>query len=341
MNKAFFLFFLTTILFTSCNTKEVKSVNETSGKTNEVSVIIDDELWNGEVGDSMRNKFASPVLGLPQEEPVFTLNQYPVKLLGGFMTNSRNIILVKKEAKSQFRIENNEFANPQIVVHISGETVKEILDTIQNNDSLIITKIKESEIKVYQDKIKHDSLFDNAKIREKFNVQLNIPIKYKMVLRGKKFIWLKKEITSGNLSLIFYQIPFSSLNDNNTVKRITRIRDSIGRKYIHGAVPRTRMITEPAFSPYLSKTKIYNKPTFETKGNWELLNDFMSGPFINYAIMDQPNHRILVIEGFCYAPSKQKRDLMFELEAIIKSVQFLKKETKSKQHHARRHKMEN
>lgn len=341
MNKAFFLFFLTTILITSCNTKEVKSVNETSGKTNEVSVIIDDELWNGEVGDSMRNKFASPVLGLPQEEPVFTLNQYPVKLLGGFMTNSRNIILVKKEAKSQFRIENNEFANPQIVVHISGETVKEILDTIQNNDSLIITKIKESEIKVYQDKIKHDSLFDNAKIREKFNVQLNIPIKYKMVLRGKKFIWLKKEITSGNLSLIFYQIPFSSLNDNNTVKRITRIRDSIGRKYIHGAVPRTRMITEPAFSPYLSKTKIYNKPTFETKGNWELLNDFMSGPFINYAIMDQPNHRILVIEGFCYAPSKQKRDIMFELEAIIKSVQFLKKETKSKQHHARRQKMEN
>jgi hypothetical protein len=342
MNKALFLFFITTFLFTSCNTKEVKSVIETSGKTNEVSVIIDDELWNGEVGDSMRNKFASPVLGLPQEEPVFTLNQYPVKLLGGFMTNSRNIILVKKEAKSQFRIENNEFANPQIVVHISGETVKEILDTIQNNDSLIITKIKDSEIKVYQDKIKHDSLFDTAKLREKFNVQLNIPIKYKMVLRGKKFIWLKKEITSGNLSLIFYQVPFSSIKDNNnTVKRITRIRDSIGRRYIHGAVPRTRMITEPAFSPYLSKTKIYNKPTFETKGNWELLNDFMSGPFINYAIMDQPNHRILIIEGFCYAPSKQKRDLMFELEAIIKSVQFLKKETKSKKHHARRHKMEN
>jgi hypothetical protein len=51
----------------------------------------------------------------------------------------------------------------------------------------------------------------------------------------------------------------------------------------------------------------------------------MNGPFINYAILDQTNDRILVIEGFCYAPSKQKRDLMFELESIIKSVQFLKK----------------
>lgn len=316
---------ITSIMLTSCHSKEVKNVTETYGKTNEVSVIIDDQLWNGEVGDSMRNKFASPVLGLPQEEPVFTLNQYPVKLLEGFMTNSRNIIVVKKEAKSQFRIESNEYANPQVVVHISGETVQEILDTIQNNDSLIITKIKDSEIRVFQNKIKHDSLLDVSKIINKFNVRLNIPVKYKMVLHGKKFIWLKKEITSGNLSLIFYQIPITSVKDNNSVKSITRIRDSIGRIYIHGAVPRTRMITEPAFSPYLSKTKIYNKETFETKGNWELLNDFMSGPFVNYAIIDKPNKRILVIEGFCYAPSKQKRDLMFELEAIIKSTQFLKK----------------
>ena len=326
MNKVHFLLLVTSIVLTSCNSKEVKNVTETYGKTNEVSVIIDDQLWNGEVGDSMRNKFASPVLGLPQEEPVFTLNQYPVKLLEGFMTNSRNIIVVKKEAKSQFRIENNEFANPQVVVHISGETVQEILDTIQNNDSLIINKIKESEIRVFQNKIKQDSLFDVSKISNKFNVRLNIPIKYKMVLHGKKFIWLKKEITSGNLSLIFYQIPITSIKDNNNaVKRITHIRDSIGRIYIHGAVPKTRMVTEPAFSPYLSKTKIYNKETFETKGSWELLNDFMSGPFVNYAILDKPNNRILVIEGFCYAPSKQKRDLMFELEAIIKSVQFLKK----------------
>ena len=326
MNKAHFLFLIILIALTSCNNKKVKTAKETYGKTNEVSVIIDDQLWNGEVGDSIRNKFASPVLGLPQEEPVFTFNQYPVKLLEGFMTNSRNIIMIKKESKSLFRIENNEYTNPQVVVHISGQTVQEILDTIQNNDSLIINKIKESEIKVYQEKIKHDSLLDITKIRKKFKVKLNIPIKYKMVARGKKFIWLKKEITSGNLSLIIYQLPLKSIKENtNSLNRITKIRDSIGRIYIHGVVPRARMITDPELSTYISMTKIYNKPTFETKGNWELLNDFMSGPFINYAIIDRPNNRILVIEGFCYAPSKQKRDLIFELEAIIKSVQFLKK----------------
>jgi hypothetical protein len=49
----------------------------------------------------------------------------------------------------------------------------------------------------------------------------------------------------------------------------------------------------------------------------------MSGPFINYAIVDKKHHRILVLEGFCYSPSKEERDLMQELEAIIKSVVIL------------------
>lgn len=326
MNKALFLYLILTSILISCNSKEVKKVSETGRKTNEVAVIIDDQLWNGEVGDSVRNKFASPVIGLPQEEPVFTLNQYPVKLLEGFMNNSRNIIVVKREAKSQFRIEYNEYANPQVVVHISGKTVQELLDTIQANDSLMITKFRQSEIKVYQDRIKQDSLIDTKNLSEKFNIKVAIPSKYKLVMHGKRFLWYKKDITSGNLSLIFYQIPLKSIKDDSkAINRITHIRDSIGRIYIHGAVPKTRMITEPAFSPYISKTKIFNKETFETRGNWELLHESMNGPFINYAIVDQPNNRILVIEGFCYAPSKQKRDLMFELEAIIKSIQFLNK----------------
>jgi hypothetical protein len=85
------------------------------------------------------------------------------------------------------------------------------------------------------------------------------------------------------------------------------------------------MITEEAYSPYFSKVILAGKEAYETKGTWEMKNDFMTGPFINYAIVDKPNNRILILEGFCYAPSKEKRDLMFELESIIKSVQFLKK----------------
>jgi hypothetical protein len=84
------------------------------------------------------------------------------------------------------------------------------------------------------------------------------------------------------------------------------------------------MITDEAYSPYFSKTDVGGNIAFETKGTWLMKNDYMSGPFINYAIKDKKNNRIIVLEGFCYAPSKEKRDLMFEVEAIIKTIKISK-----------------
>lgn len=84
------------------------------------------------------------------------------------------------------------------------------------------------------------------------------------------------------------------------------------------------MVTDRAYSPYFSKTSLFGNKVYETKGTWQMKNDFMSGPFINYAIFDKAHRRILILEGFCYAPSKEKRNLMFELESIIKSIQIKK-----------------
>ncbi|WP_431243474.1 DUF4837 family protein [Flavobacterium sp. P21] len=103
MNKTLFLFLIVPFLLVSC-LKTDKQTQPVSGKANTISVIIDDQLWYGEVGDTIRNKFASPVWGLTQEEPLFTINQYPARLLEGFVTDSRSIIVVKKAATDKFEI---------------------------------------------------------------------------------------------------------------------------------------------------------------------------------------------------------------------------------------------
>ena len=324
MNKTHFLYLLFTLIFFSCSKKNDVLPRETSGKINTISVIIDDPLWNGEIGDSIRNKFASPVIGLPQEEPLFTINQYPVKLLEGFATDSRTIIVVKKAAKNSFEINKNQYASPQNVFHISGKTSAAIIDTIEKNAPKIVQMIKEMEIAETQ-KINKQSLINPKIITNKFHITLNIPSGYEYMLHKSKFIWLKKEIISGNMSLLIYQVPLHSIKKgDNEIASIVRMRDSIG-KYIHSTDPNTPMITEEGYAPYLFKIQLDGKPTYETKGTWELKNDFMAGPFINYAIVDKAYSRILVLEGFCYSPSKEKRDLMHELEAIIKSVHIVKR----------------
>jgi hypothetical protein len=324
MYKICILFLSFSLLFFSCKKQEDHLPRKATGKINTISVIIDDQLWNGEVGDSIRNKFASPVVGLPEEEPLFTINQYPAKLMEGFMTDSRTIIVIKKENINQFVINKNQYAVPQNVFHISGKTIDDILENIEKNSPNIIQIIKETEIAENQ-RINALSLLNTKEISRAFLINIKVPSGYVTVLKNTNFIWLKKEIVSGNTSLLIYQVPLSSIKKGaNSIADIIKIRDSIGDLYIRGTELDSHMITEEGYAPYLVKTKIDNKFAYETKGTWELKNDFMSGPFINYAIEDTPNNRILVLEGFCYSPSKEERDLMLELESIIKSTAFFK-----------------
>ena len=325
MKKALFLCLIVPFFMVSCFKKKDADPEKTSGKINTIAVIIDDQLWNGEVGDSIRNKFASPVIGLPQEEPLYTINQYPIRLLEGFMANSRNIIVVKKESRTYFEVVENEFAKPQNVFHISGKTAAAILNVIEENAEDIIGRIHKTEIAENQ-RLNDTALINTKLIADKFKLSLHVPKGYNFAMKRRKFFWLKKEITSGSASILVYQVPIDRIkNSESAINNIIRMRDSIGNLYIHGTSPRTRMITEDSYSPYIFNVKFRGKETYETKGTWELKNDFMSGPFINYSIIDWPNNRVLVLEGFCYAPSKEKRDLMFELEAIIKSGEILKR----------------
>jgi hypothetical protein len=325
MNKAQFLVLFVSLLLFSCKKENDHVPRKTTGKINTISVIIDDQLWNGEIGDSIRNKFASPVIGLPQEEPLFNINQYPVKLLEGFMTDTRAIIVVKKAEENKFEIKKNQYASPQNVFHISGKTAPGIIACIEKNASKMIQIIKDSEIAESQ-KINSQSLIDPKVIENKFHVSLQIPSGYAYVLQKSNFLWLKKEIIGGNTSILLYQVPINTIKKgSNLITDIIKMRDSIGNLYISGKEPDTNMITEEAYAPYLFKINLDGKETFETKGTWQLNNDFMSGPFINYAIIDADYNRILVLEGFCYAPSKDKRDLMHELESIIKSVVVAKR----------------
>ncbi|AOZ99192.1 MULTISPECIES: DUF4837 family protein [Flavobacterium] len=329
MNKIHFILLFVSIFFISCQQQNT-TPKKTNGKINNISVIIDDLLWNGEIGDSIRNKFASPVIGLPQEEPLFTINQYPVKLMEGFMTDNRNIIVIKKDTKEDFKIEKNKIAIPQNVFYISGKAADDILCLIQTHAAEIIKIMHQTEIEECQ-RINRKSLLSTKFFKDSFNIKIEMPSNYELMLQKEDFVWFKKEIISGNNSILIYQIPMNRLETKrDKVSGIIQMRDSIGKLYIHGKELNTDMITEEAYAPYFSNIVLDHKKAYETKGTWELKNDFMSGPFINYAIVDKDNDRIIVLEGFCYSPSKEKRDLMLELEAIIKSVKIDKK-TSSKE----------
>jgi len=160
----------------------------------------------------------------------------------------------------------------------------------------------------------------NIKTLSKLNFQLKIPKNYGLVDDTGDFLWFRQNISKGSMNIIAYALPLTK--NDSIINNIVAARDTIGKKYIPGPSDGSYMITEAAYTPFTRQTELSGKPSYETRGKWEVKNDFMAGPFLNYTVVDKANNRLLVVEGFTYAPSVKKRDFMFELEAILKTLKI-------------------
>ena len=290
------------------------------GSLNDITVVVDNLLWEDSVGEVIRDTLAAPVEGLSVEEAQFRLRQMPPSVFTGFATKGRTILKIEKGTKAGTQILSNRYAKPQTVAVVTGETNQEIIDQISENSAKIIDAFKKEELKEKQRRIKK-SLFNDKPIEEQLGLSINFPTAYRIAKNKDDFFWLRRDIETGTVDFMIYETPLSAIRKGDSaVKDVVRLRDSVGKIYIEGPLEGSYMGTEEAFTPFISKTIIDNKPTLETRGLWDVKNAFMSGPFINYAIEDKVNNRNLIIEGYVFAPSVNKRDYVFELEAIIKSV---------------------
>ncbi len=293
-----------------------------TGPVNSLMVVMDTELWKGPVGDKIRDEFAAQIIGLPQIEPLFTITQLPPKVFKGTTTYSRSILYVEKDSVSLPYIKTIAYSKPQKVAVITGPT-EEIM--IKNLDSLAPRAIKEFkavELAEAQKRFSRSLSKDKA-LEEEFGITMNVPSLYKVGKREKNFVWMDIQIPKGTMNIIAYSMPWDSFeNDSTFVQDIVRMRDSIGEKYIPGPYENTYMITEKAFAPYVFPAEIGGKKAAEVKGVWEIHGYPMAGPFLTYIINDKEHNRKMILEGFTFAPSTEKRDYMCELEAILKTVNF-------------------
>lgn len=63
----------------------------------------------------------------------------------------------------------------------------------------------------------------------------------------------------------------------------------------------------------------------EIRGVWEMEKDFFGGPFISYAIVKDLDKEIILIDVFVYAPGKDKRIHMQQLDYLIKQAKVIGK----------------
>jgi hypothetical protein len=325
MKKSITVLFLSYVLI-SCMDNTVV-LPRSVGAFNKVTVVAKGSLWAGDVGDQIRNSFGELMVGLPQPEKTLSIGHVAPNGFTSMMRSNRNVLVIELSDKASYVKTTNKYANPQTLIYLSAKDKMSLLSSLQKHMSEIIQAFKESDIKVLQrsfyNKRVNDSMYKTLK---KLNISLTIPEEFKTVDDTGDFLWLRQHLKSGiargagNNNILVYSLPLNdqTMSSNNIIS----MRDQIGEKYIPGSKQGMYMITEAAYTPRTIKTEILGNDAFETRGKWEVKNDFMAGPFLNYAIIDKKNNRLLVVEGFTYAPSVNKREFLFELEAIAKSLKI-------------------
>lgn len=308
--------------FISCKEqkKQQRYLPDSNAKINHLTVVMPKKSWSGALGETTRSLLETPYEGLPFDEPQFSLQYMPPIAFTGFARNSRNVLWFVNDSIGGFQLAEDYMAKPQVVARVMGEDDEVQAFYLEENIALFKATLTAAEQKEKIRRIKK-SPAKASELRERFQVNLTYPTAYNTVKDTTNFVWIQKDIPKGHMNLIAYTLPISALQ-GNVKKRILALRDSIGKVYVPGRLKGSYMITEKAYRPYFYKTQRKGRLTYITKGTWEVANDFMAGPFVNYMIRDTLKNRWMVVEGFSFAPSSSKRDQMFELNAIIDAVAF-------------------
>jgi len=190
------------------NKEPEQSMAQSYSKINELSVVIDNELWKGKIGDTIRKYFGAEVPGLPQQEPLFSMRQMPKTAFTGQAKRNRIFLWIKKGDEPGHTVLENKYANPQKGAMISG-TETEIIDLIHKHQETIISEFKLMETKEKQRRIQK-SLERIPQLSQKLGITLKIPTAYRIAKEEDKFFWIRKDIPQGSMNLMIYEVPLGT-----------------------------------------------------------------------------------------------------------------------------------
>jgi len=325
--KKLIVFSLCLILWSSCkqaNRKE-DTIAPSQGLINQVLVVIDDDLWLSEVGDTIRNYLAAGIDGIIPAEPRFDIDQQSPRIFSNTTKNSKNIVYISnQEDESNFELLVNRYAQPQNYFIVAGEDNKSVIANFLAHKDSIINQFHKQEIRDIQHEIGKGLQYETVYLHDKYNIDINLPASYKRVLVDNNFVWYKREIASGNSNILVYSLPFKLLKPFTTqmafVQNMDYLRDSVVGKYIHSSEEDTFMNMSVDFEPFNKTITLNGQEITEVKGTWDMENSFMGGPYLSYIVKKEEKQYYIVIEGFTYNPSMSKRNVMLELEAIMQTL---------------------
>ena len=296
-----------------------------SGKAGEVIVVIEKAQWDGELGDALREYLACDCDFLPQPEPLYNLAYVTPAGFTNMFQSHRNIIMVHidQDVKEDgITFYNNKWARPQCIIMINAKGLDEAVAVVRRDYEKIRARLEQAE----RDRVVASARLYEAKeirenVAERFGGSIVFPSGYVIKKINDSFAWIGNDNTYVYKDILVYRYPANGKDDLQPETIIAQ-RNRILKENVPGMFDGTYMTTSQVAEPKVSYINYKGHDFAETRGFWEVENDFMGGPFVSHSFYSLDGSEILVFEAFVYAPKYYKRQYMKQTESLLYSFQW-------------------
>lgn len=328
MKNIYLLLCISVIAFAGCNSPKSKSVVYAHGRPGDIVVVMSNERWNSESGDTLRAIFHEDYPGLPMEEPIFDLHQIPKEKFVEHNMYHKNIIFQEinpNAEKTTIKIIKNKYAHGQLFIYIIAKNQAEFVQIVDDNKGQLLELFTEADRNRWITNIsKYTNNTVSNNLLKKYDISIKIPKGYYLDVLKDDFAWISNETRKYTLNILVYTYPISD-STNFDINYLISKRNEIVKANVPGANPNSYMSTEIKYDfPVLNIMNHNDIPTAVLRGLWKVKGDFMGGPFISFTKIDEARNRVVTIEGFVYHPNEEVRDQIRQLEGILYTFDLVK-----------------
>lgn len=345
MKKSFIgvlsLLLVTALLVSSCgNGKDPNTVQKkgSSGKTLELLVVANEDVYTGDTKALIDSIFSSPQLGLPQMEKKFDIVNIPMSSYKNteMFKVHRNVILLDVNPSNPDKVymHIDEYAAPQVIVDFACKDVNSLQNNIRKYQEFMFRELYKAEHRRVIKAFKGMNGYDvNESIKKKFGFGLTFSNEFSLAKEDVDFAWVRKEAKDFGIGVIVDVFPYESKADFDENHILDRL-DTTMKHYIPASADNSYMGIERRrdqggnyLAPIYSKAVDFDSSEYavETRGCWRAFGDFMGGPFVTYTILSPDKKQVVMLTGYVYCPRNKpwtKRDLLMQVESICWSLKW-------------------
>ena len=323
MKKTALILLAAALSLTACKKENFFPI--ASGRPYEVLVVMDSTDWKAPHGRALFDVLDTDVPMLPQSERSFRISQTEVKDFDRVLNIFRNIIIVNIDphqfTRTKMKFTRDKWAMEQIVLTINSPSEEEFRNFCVEHRQDIVDFLTRTEMNrlVKELKQKHSKVtFDLAK--QIFDCEIFAPKELQSYKKSKDFVWTSNNTASGLENIVIYSYPYEGPQTFNK-EYLCHKRDSVMQVNLPGEKPGMYMQTD-TLCTVVRPIVVHNNYAMEMRGLWIMRNDCMGGPYVSHHRVDTENNRVIVVEGFVYAPEKMKRGLIRRLEGSLYTLKL-------------------